>query len=554
MANQIKKHLATQISKHLEKTVPYSNFIFPKKIKPQEFVLQLPIVDADMENTMNNISKKLVGVKDIKVDKFTLCSVASFLMDTEYFIENVIQEAINPVKNTSQPKKLIVEYSSPNIAKPFHVGHLRSTIIGNFIGNINEYYDDSVIRLNYLGDWGTQYGLLKMGLKLTNLSIEDLHNKPIESLYRAYVAANKMAETDVSIAIQAKQIFNQLEKGEVDDKEDWELYRKYTVNELKEVYERIGITFDEYHWESTYKAKTIEPIINDLEAKGVIKLDAEGKKVAMVSDKEVVVVKSDGSSLYLGRDIAAALDRSSKYNFDKMIYVVDGSQTGHFNSLLSILEQSGSPIASKCQHVRFGRIIGMSTRKGNAVFLRDILDEAKERMLKKQIESPTTKIDTTDETTSDILGTTAVIINDLKQKRRKNYSFHWDSVLQSQGDCGIRLQYNHCRLHNIEKNCNVNLPSKCIPILLLEPEALEVIHMLAIFDEVMEKARSEYEACVLVDYLFKLTRVLNRANDTLRVKNQSQGIAEQRLLLFHSARLVMKRGLEVLGIKVLNEM
>lgn len=311
----------------------------------------------------------------------------SFDIDRSVFVKDVL-ENINDPDTLTERKKIVVEYSSPNIAKPFHVGHLRSTIIGNFISNINKYLGHEVVRLNYLGDWGTQFGLLKVGVDLANLTDDQIKADPLKVLYDAYVNANKLAETDPKINEKAREIFTKLEKGELDDISSWKLFNKYTIDELSGLYKRLGVTFDEYNFESMYSAQNMKQVIDKLEKCKVIHADSDGKKVAMINDKKVSLIKSDGSMLYLTRDIAAALDRYAKYKFDQMLYVVDNSQSDHFNSLNNVLFNMDLPWAGRIKHVKFGRIRGMSTRKGTAIFLKDILNEAKELMQQNQVKSP----------------------------------------------------------------------------------------------------------------------------------------------------------------------
>lgn len=313
--------------------------------------------------------------------------IISFDIDRNIFIKDVLENITIPDRSM-EPKKIVVEYSSPNIAKPFHLGHLRSTIIGNFVANLAEYLGNSVTRINYLGDWGTQFGMLKIGVELANLTKEQIKADPLNMLYNAYVNASKLAEKDVNIRESARKIFMKLEKGETDGIENWKDYKQYTIQELDTVYKRLGVKFDTYNFESMYSAKDIQNVISLLEAKKIIHLDSGGKKVAMIQDKPIPLVKSDGSMLYLTRDIAAALDRYSKYKFDQMLYIVDNTQSEHFNALHDVLFQMDLPWAGRIKHIKFGRIRSMSTRKGTAVFLKDILNEAQDIMKKNQIQSP----------------------------------------------------------------------------------------------------------------------------------------------------------------------
>lgn len=296
----------------------------------------------------------------------------------------------NTVKLFDEPKEtIIVEFSSPNIAKPFHLGHLRSTIIGNCVANVLAAYDHNVIRINYLGDWGTQFGFLNLGMDMANLSEEEIRQNPIKHLFTAYVNANRLAETDASFGDQARAIFSQMENGQLPDLEAWNQYRDYTVNELETVYRRLGVKFDEYAWESQYRKTRIQPVLDKLQAMNLLKPDAEGKQTFELDDgHRISLLKSDGSTLYLTRDVAAVADRQEKYKFDRMYYVVGNEQHQHFNALFSIAQRMCVPNADQLHHIKFGRVEKMSTRKGNVVFLSDLLDEIKEVMLVKQRESP----------------------------------------------------------------------------------------------------------------------------------------------------------------------
>ena len=269
------------------------------------------------------------------------------------------------------------------------MGHLRSTIVGNFISNLFEFLSCNVTRLNYLGDWGTQFGLLQVGLDICGYTEPMIKQNPMNLLYLAYVEANKQAETDPQIAAKARDIFQRLENGSNEIMDKWSIFRKYTVQELQNVYERLGVRFDDYNWESSYSAKDIGSVIELLNTSGILKVDKEGRQVVEIDhETNVSVLKSDGSTLYLTRDIAAAIDRHEKYDFSQMLYIVDTAQSYHFTSLFGVLSKMKFPWASSLKHVKFGRIRGMSTRKGTVVFLNDILDECRDIMTIKQEESP----------------------------------------------------------------------------------------------------------------------------------------------------------------------
>lgn len=306
--------------------------------------------------------------------------VVTFPVHRDNFVNELFASATKNVFN-ERKKRIIVEFSSPNIAKPFHFGHLRSTIIGNFISNLYKSFGHDVIRMNYLGDWGTQFGLLKIGMELSELSISEIKSNPIAHLFNAYVKANQLAAADPSISERARNIFGQLENGEMTDLSDWMECRKFTVDELERLYKRLGTEFDEYSWESEYRKPNITNIIDLMNEKRLLKTSADGKSIIDVNNKSLPMLKSDGTTLYLTRDVAAIFDRFEKYNFDEMLYVVENGQHDHFNSLFSIAKLLHFPNADHLRHIKFGRIANMSTRKGNVVFLKDVLDEAQELAL-----------------------------------------------------------------------------------------------------------------------------------------------------------------------------
>lgn len=310
-----------------------------------------------------------------------------YKLPKKQFLTNALTDNPHISIASEQRQKIIVEFSSPNIAKPFHVGHLRSTIIGNFIANLFAAFQNDVVRLNYLGDWGTQFGYLSIGMDMAKCSEQELKENPIHHLYHAYIRANKLGDTDSSIAEQARNIFLDLENGRTENLDKWKSYRVHTVVELKGIYQRLGVEFDEYCWESDYKKSNIDNYLNRMVEKGVLQLDDEGKLVTRTGGRCVPIVKSDGTTLYLARDVAALNDRALRHQFNRMFYVVDHGQSDHFQALFDMGRRMDVPEIGGVEHIKFGRIQGMSTRRGNVVFLKDILDEARDIMQQKQVES-----------------------------------------------------------------------------------------------------------------------------------------------------------------------
>ncbi|KAI1286950.1 putative arginine--tRNA ligase, mitochondrial [Halotydeus destructor] len=493
-------------------------------------------------------------------------------LDGEKFTANVLETFIESVDgfgrelNTGSKENILVDYSSPNIAKPFHYGHLRSTILGNFIANLNAYLGHNVTRINYLGDWGTQFGLLSLGFELYG-NEEKLLENACKHLLDVYVRINEECEKNANLRDTAKERFLSLENGSSPELlAQWTRFREYSIENYKLIYERMGIGFDEMHSESMYSGASLM-VINKLLSLGLLQEQDGAKHVILQgisgrdyqgSKSKVPVIKADGSTLYLTRDIAAAMHRMDQYKFNKMFYVVENSQTDHFVNLKNILKQMGHEWHSALEHVKFGRIVGMSTRKGTAVLLEDILDEAKLRVLERMKATETTKVSHGEfEQVADILGHSALVINDFKSRRSRHYEFEWEKVLQLKGDSGISLQYAHARLYSLEKNSGHTLdlsrPLK-VDTLLANEDAVRLIFTLADFDEAVTLSAHKLEPNVMVSYLFRLSHSVGKAFKTLPVKHcEDEEERNTRLVLFRIARSILAKGMTLLGIRPLNQ-
>ncbi|XP_073827739.1 arginyl-tRNA synthetase, mitochondrial [Musca autumnalis] len=567
----IRKAISEKITQVVKNNNVYYELETPLK-RGRKPVLQW-VVKGDNSTVDGENSKLLKAVTSLNYDNDFVEDVrpilgngktphhkVEFHLKEEPYVRTLLNHSWNELPYQRKQQHMVFEFSSPNIAKPFHVGHLRSTIIGNVLANIHESLGYEVTKMNYLGDWGTQFGLLQVGVQLLGATDEQIQNAPIETLYKAYVKANKESLVDPSIADKAREYFRELECGQQSPElvKQWQKYREYTINELQTVYKRLGVAFDIYDWESLYSQKHILDVFHELETNNLLLPEKDGRKVVEVDNRRVPIIKSDGSTLYLSRDIAALLDRWQRFKFEQIFYIVENGQTDHFKAVFQTTSRLKEEIdISKLTHVKFGRIHGMSTRKGQAVFLKELLDEARDRMQEKQAQSPTTKVDVDSNEVADILGVSAVIINDLKQRRQRDYDFNWDKALQMNGDTGVKLQYTHCRLYSLlEQNqnidlCNVDFQS----IYLQEPEALDVLTEIAKYPQILWQAKEHLEACILVNYLFGLSNTTSRALKRLPIKSETDVKKQQhRLLLFKTAKGILKQGMEILGLKPLNQM
>uniref|UniRef100_A0AAZ3S0S2 Probable arginine--tRNA ligase, mitochondrial n=1 Tax=Oncorhynchus tshawytscha TaxID=74940 RepID=A0AAZ3S0S2_ONCTS len=428
----------------------------------------------------------------------------------------------------------VVEFSSPNIAKKFHAGHLRSTIIGNFIANLKESLGNNVIRVNYLGDWGMQFGLLGAGFQLFGCQ-EKLKKNPLQHLFDVYVQVNKEAENNEVIGQAAREFFRRLEQQEHQALLLWKQFREITVEEYQQVYKRLGVHFDIYSGESFHQQQAQE-VVQQLQRRGLLKTTEKGTGVVDLSSagdmsSYSTVLRSDGTSLYITRDLAAAIDRKERYNFDEMIYVTDKSQGIHFQQLFQILLAMGHSWAERCQHVPFGLVQGMKTRLGEVVFLEDVLDEARARMLRNMSQSKTTKEMVYPEDTAEKVGISALIVQDFKGPLGSDYKFDWDRILQAQGDTGVFLQYTHARLCSLIHRYGDREEGAFDPSLLLDQRSISILQHLLRYDEVLYQSVQDLQPKHLVNFLMTL-----------------------RLRLFSGVCTVLANGMKILGITPVEKM
>uniref|UniRef100_UPI0037E98F90 probable arginine--tRNA ligase, mitochondrial n=1 Tax=Semicossyphus pulcher TaxID=241346 RepID=UPI0037E98F90 len=459
--------------------------------------------------------------------------------------------------NTLNRGTTLVEYSSPNIAKKFHAGHLRSTVIGNFIANLKQSLGHSVIRMNYLGDWGMQFGMLGAGFGQFGCR-EKLKQNPLQHLFEVYVQVNKEAEHNEDLKQAARDFFRQLEQHESEAVSLWKQFREITVDEYQHVYKRLGVNFDVYSGESFHQDQAQE-VVQQLQSRGLLKTSERGTGVVDLSpagdmSSVCTVLRSDGTTLYITRDLAAAIDRQEKYHFDEMIYVTDKSQANHFHQLFQILPALGHSWADRCQHVPFGLVRGMKTRSGEVVFLEDVLDEARARMLHNMSQSKTTKELENPEDTAEKVGISALIVQDFKGPLQSDYTFDWDRMLQAQGDTGVFLQYSHARLCSLIRRNEGAQAAIFDPSLLLEQTSVTILQHLLRYDEVLYQSAQDLQPKHLVNFLLKLCHLIASAHRELPVKGSSEDVAQARLRLFSGACSVLANGMRILGITPVDKM
>lgn len=497
----------------------------------------------------------------------------------------------NGLRDPSDPskgqKRIVVEFSSPNIAKPFHAGHLRSTIIGGFLAKLYESTGWDVKRINYLGDWGKQYGLLSLGFDKYG-NDEDLEKDPINHLFHVYVkinedvSAEKLEITklesegkkeeaqklkDEGLDEQARRYFKLMTQQDQAAIDRWKKFRGLSITKYKDTYKRLNIEFDEYSGESQVSEEAMNKAATTLLEKGI----AEESDNALIVDftkhvpgkagkslEKPVIRKKDGTALYLTRDISELLNRSEKYQFDKMIYVIASQQDLHVKQFFKIVELMGhKDLADKCQHINFGLVLGMSTRRGTVKFLDDILRDVGDFMHDlmrrneekyKQVENP--------EFVADTVGISAVMVQDMSGKRINNYKFDMDAMCSFEGDTGPYLQYAHARLCSITRKAQLSEEdiAGADLSLLTESHATDLVRVLAQWPDVVQNTLKTLEPATILTYLFKMTHVLSSSYDHLKIVGSEPGIMKARMALYDTARLVLNNGMKLVGLTPVERM
>ncbi|KAF8314961.1 arginyl-tRNA synthetase [Clavulina sp. PMI_390] len=459
-------------------------------------------------------------------------------------------------------KSVLIEYSSPNIAKQFHIGHLRSTIIGQFLINLYQANGWKTIATNYLGDWGKQFGLIAVGFEKYG-SEEALEKDAIKHLYEVYVKINKDADTDPAVHDAARAYFKRMEDGDESALKQWRVWREHSIEKYREEYARLNVHFDLYLGESTVSREYLNNAVDRLEEVGLVTGAEDGAKLIDLEKYKLgkaVVRKKDGTTLYLTRDIGGAIERYDKYKPDKMIYVISSQQDMHVAQFIKVVTLLGYPWADRLQHVNYGLVLGMSTRKGTAVFLDDIIREATEVMheqMKKNEEKYAAVEDP--EVTSRELGITAIKIQDMQAKRINNYTFNWTRMLSFEGDTGPYLQYAHVRLSSMARKNPELLPLPAAASIntdkISEPKAREIIMLLASYPDVVKTALDKLEPSGVVTFCFKLSHAISSAWELLAVKGEADvEKAQARLWLFLTAKDVLGAAMRLLSLTPLERM
>ena len=457
-------------------------------------------------------------------------------------------------QNEGNGKNVTIDLSSPNIAKPFSVGHLRSTVIGDALSNIFRKIGYNTIKINHLGDWGKQFGLLMVAYKKWG-SQEAVEANPIDELLKLYVRINAEIENDPSLDEEGRLWFKKLEDGDPEATELWQWFRDESLTEFNRIYELLGVEFDSLNGEAFYNDKMDEGI-QILEEKGLLQ-ESKGASIVDLEDFNLppaMIKKSDGATLYITRDIATAIYRARTYNFVKNVYVVGQEQANHFRQLKAVLKKMGFDWSDDMIHVDFGLVTKnrqkLSTRKGNIILLEPTLLEAISRA-KSQIEAKNPDLEDKD-AVARAVGVGAVKFYDLKTDRRNGYDFDLEAMVSFEGETGPYIQYAYARIQSILRKANFHPDAKAT-YSLNDPESWEIIKLLQDFGRVVKRAADNYEPSLIAKYAISLAQAFNKYYAHTRILDESPE-RDSRLALSYSTAVVLKEALRLLGVEAPEKM
>ncbi|HEM3511591.1 arginine--tRNA ligase [Streptococcus suis] len=456
--------------------------------------------------------------------------------------------------NIGQGRNVTIDMSSPNIAKPFSVGHLRSTVIGDALANIHEKLGYKPIRINHLGDWGKQFGMLIVAYKLWGDKAA-VEADPISELLKLYVRINAEAEEKPELDDEARQWFKKLEDGDPEAHELWQWFRDESLVEFNRIYDKLDVTFDSYNGEAFYNDKMDEGI-QILEEKGLLQ-ESKGARIVDLESYNLppaLIMKTDGATLYITRDMATAMYRKRTYDFVKSIYVVGQEQINHFKQLKAVLKEMDFDWSDDMTHITFGLVTKdkkkLSTRKGNIILLEPTLDEAVSRAL-TQIEAKNPDLENKEEV-AHAVGVGAVKFYDLKTDRDNGYDFDLEAMVSFEGETGPYVQYAYARIQSILRKANF-VPSAENDYNLADAESWDIIKHIQNFSNVVERAGDKFDPSLIAKYAINLAQAFNKYYAHTRILDESPE-RDSRLALAYATGLVLKEALRLLGVKAPEKM
>ena len=508
-----------------------------------------------------NDIKENISVDENVIKKIDIAGgYLNFYINKELLVKEVLQEVNEKkekfgAKNIGQGKNVVIDYSSPNIAKPFHIGHLRSTVIGGALYKIYNFLGYNSVGINFLGDWGTQFGKVLAGYDMWKDEY-DWSEREIDSILKIYVRFSKEEKEKPELTDLAKAWLRRLESGDEDTRKTWEWLRKLSLAEYDKTYKLLNAEFDSYNGEAYYEDK-MTPVVEELKQKNLL-TESQGAQVVNLDEYDMppcIIITSAGTTIYATRDLAALKDRVETYDFDKALYVVAMDQKLHFNQVFKTFELMGyEKYAKNCEHIPFGLVVDktgekIGSRKGNSVFLQEILEESIEKV-KRIIDEKNPDLENKEEIARKI-GVGAIIFNDLSNSRIKDEIFDWDMILNFNGETGPYVQYIYVRTRSVLEKANTKLDyEKADYSKLKEKEELDVIKLLYNFSDTVALAASKNEPSIIARYLIDLAQSYSTYYNAHHIIVEDESLKNVRLILTEAVGTVLKTGASLLGIEM----
>lgn len=488
----------------------------------------------------------------------------NFFADKEYFVQTVLSDILEKKESygssdIGKGKTVVIDYSSPNIAKPFHVGHLRSTVIGNALYHIYEKLGYRSIGINHLGDWGTQFGKLITAYQLWG-SQEQVEEKGIQELMRIYVKFHEEAEKDPSLEDTARAWFVKMQDGDTEALRLWKWFYDISMKEFDRVYDLLGVKFDAFTGESFYNDK-MDAVVQELKDKKLL-VESEGAQIVDLEQEKMppcLIIRKDGGTLYATRDITAALYRKKKYHFDKCLYLTALDQNLHFAQWFKVIEKMGYDWANQLVHIPFGLVSlesgKLSTRKGNVVLMEDLLNEAIHET-QAIIEEKNPELPNKHEVSRQV-GIGAVIFNDLYNNRIKDVVFSWSRMLNFDGETGPYVQYTHARACSLLKRAGYSLDhfdNSVIYSTITDEASVAICKLIGEYPDKIKDAASKYEPYIITRHLVDISQAFNKFYHDNPIMNSEDSVKNGRLAIVFAVRMILRSGLKLLGIEAPEQM
>ena len=537
------------------------------EIPPQENMGDYSFPCFQLAKTLRKNPAQIAGelVDSLEIEEFSeiknIGPYINFFLNREKFQNEVVNTILDKKddfgkSDMGKGKTVVIDFSSVNIAKPFHIGHIRSTVIGDALRNIYEFLGYNTIATNYIGDYGTQFGTMIAAYKLWG-DDDKLNAHPIQELLNLYVRYNTEASENEEMMDVARKEFKKLEEGEEEATRLWSWFKEISFKEFDRVYKLLDIDFDNYNGES-YHSEYIPEVIEELKEKNLL-VESDGAQIIDLSQFDLppsIIIKSNGSSAYVTRDIATAINRKKEYNFDENLYVVATQQNLHFQQLFKILELMGYDFAKDCKHIPFGMVSlkdqTLSTRKGQVVFLEDVLNKAIDKT-KEIIKDREDTVDDVEETAR-VVGIGAVKFQELYNNRIKDYVFDWDEVLNFDGETGPYVQYTYARAKSVLRKAGLSEVGKLDIEKITSDDEFSLAKKLAGFEDVVIKAKEKYEPSLITRHLTDIASSFNKFYNSSKIMVDDEKLKEERLALTYATSIVIKSGLAILGIKTVEKM